>query len=92
MAIVRVETLEEAQAIRSGRINKKCGALILDPAHPGEPRYLLEKIITGVPFVGQPIDEVPWKPDPTVILVGDGASEMLAAIEKIAPGFTKLVS
>lgn len=80
-----------AQALRSAQISHKRGALILDEDTPGEPEPLVEKIVKGMtlPRKGDiDLSKVPWKDEPSIIVIGDGGAQRLAKIEERFPGFT----
>jgi hypothetical protein len=80
-----------ANALRNNAISNKRGALMVDERSDGEPRYLLEKILAGVALrPGEPADQQKWKPDCTVVLVGDAAAAQLDEFEALAPGFAAL--
>lgn len=85
------ETL--AAAVRNSQIGQGKGALIVRAGDDAEPRHLLEKIIVAValPEDGAPVaaEDVPWKPESTVILVG-GAEDFLEVFESLVPGFNDL--
>jgi hypothetical protein len=78
-----------ANALRNNQISNKNGALLVDDTSDGELDVLLEKLLVGVnlPAVVDNLAELPWKPEPMVILVGDKAS-LLDAFEARLPGFT----
>lgn len=79
-----------ANALRNNQIAFKKGALLVDEQTEGDATPLLEKILAGKALQpGVAASEQPWKPDTTVILVGERAS-MLEQFEELAPGFTKL--
>lgn len=67
------------------------GCLLIDDTQDGEPRHLLEKLIVGValPEDGTPVpvDELPWKHDPQIVIVGDAKAKLLKTFEKLVPGF-----
>jgi hypothetical protein len=88
MIIMNAATFAEAQMHRAAKINAGHGALILDADHPGELPHLIEKLIAGAKFRGEPVDKIAWKPGATVICVGAGGKALLAKIEKLLPGFT----
>lgn len=93
---------EFAATLRSAHLSKPAvdgvpmGALIVNEGQDGEPRYLLEKLMfgeaLGTPGTGDPVpkpaDQIAWKNDPLVVLVGNQI-EMLDEFEALAPGFTK---
>jgi hypothetical protein len=79
-----------ATALRNNQISNKNGALLVDESSDGELDVLLEKLLIGInlPAVVDNLSELPWKPEPMVILVGDKASaEWMAAFEARLPGF-----
>jgi hypothetical protein len=87
-----------ANSLRNQAISEGRGALLVDDTQDGEVRYLLEKIVAGaslgpVPGMGeaipQPAAAIPWKADPSIILVGDKIG-LLGEFEALAPGFTEL--
>lgn len=55
-----------------------------------EPKVLLEKLLSGANYAplaeGQKVKDLPWKPDPLVIVVGKMAG-ILDEFEKLLPGF-----
>lgn len=77
-----------ANALRNNQISNKNGALLVDDTSGGELDVLLEKLLVGVnlPAVVDRLHDLPWKPNPMVILVGDKAS-LLADFEARLPGF-----
>lgn len=78
-----------AVALRNNCISNGRGALLVDEDQDGELRPLLEKIIVGVALPPEgPVDagDVPWKPEPSIIVVGKKA-KILDKFEKIVPGF-----
>lgn len=78
-----------AAALRNNQITLGKGALLIDEQQEGELQHQLEKIIIAEPLKpGTPAADVPWKPDPLVILVGAKANT-LEQIEALAPGFTE---
>jgi hypothetical protein len=80
-----------ANALRNNAISNGRGALMVDENSDAELRYLLEKILDGVVLrPGVPAAEQKWKPNCTVVLVGDRAYETLADFEILAPGFAQL--
>lgn len=85
------ETL--ANSVRNSQVSQGKGALIVRLGCTDEPRHLLEKIIVAValPADGTPVsaEDVPWKPESTVILVG-GAEDFLEVFESLVPGFNDL--
>lgn len=74
---------------------KPNGSLLLDEPQDGEPRYLIEKLLHGdtLPSDGSPVkaDELNWKHDPQVIIVGKKQEKLLETFEELVPGFTKRV-
>lgn len=77
-----------AQYLRSKQVDagKGCTIILQDEQHPlvGQ----LEKIVSGMPLhAGMKLEEIPWKPDPLIILVGEG--NWLARVERHLPGFTE---
>jgi hypothetical protein len=77
-----------ATALRNNQISNKNGALLVDESSGGELDILLEKLLVGInlPAVVTNLAELPWKPEPMVILVGDKAA-LLADFEARLPGF-----
>jgi hypothetical protein len=75
-----------ANALRNNAISFGNGALLIDENVEAEPKALLEKIIKGVPLSTTKIEDLPWKHDPQIILVGN-ASHYLALFEELVPGF-----
>lgn len=71
------------------------GALLIDDGQAGEPRHLIEKLLHGdaLPADGTPVpaDQLNWKNDPQVIIVGKKQEKLLAQFEKLVPGFAKKV-
>lgn len=87
-----------ANSMRNTQIGNGKGALLVDDTQDGEARYLLEKLVVGIPLgeksgegpaVPRPAADIPWKDDPVIIFVGDKIA-LLDEFEKIAPGFTKM--
>jgi hypothetical protein len=87
-----------ANSMRNTAISNGRGALLVDDTNDGEARYLLEKIVAGASLGLEPgrgpatvtaARDIPWKPDPAIIIVGDKI-EMLAEFEEIAPGFIEM--
>ena len=77
-----------ANALRNNAINYKRGALLVDETCDGETIPLLEKIIAGEPLKqGATASEQNWKPESSIIIVGDDAAERLASFEEMVPGF-----
>ena len=77
------------QALRAAAINAGNGALFINDQSDGEVAHLLEKIIIAMPFVpGTPIDEIPWKPNPHIIVVQSKVGR-LKDIEDAVPGFSE---
>lgn len=66
------------------------GFLLVDADNDGEAKPLLEKLIhhAALPDHPVPVDSVPWKHDPQVVLIGSKA-KLLDEFEKLVPGFTK---
>jgi hypothetical protein len=82
-----------ANAMRNTRIGQGCGCLLVDEAQDGSPKVLIEKILVGIEVpkaAPADITALPWKKDPTVIMVGDKQA-MLAEFEKMLPGFIDLM-
>lgn len=76
-----------AVALRNNQITLGKGALLIDESQDGELQHLLEKIIAGDALApGTAADQINWKPEPLVILVGARES-MLTEIEQMVPGF-----
>lgn len=77
-------------ALRNNAIAARKGALLIDEDQAGDPIHLLEKIIAGDPFKpGTKAEDVKWKPDSQIILIGPAGSKRLEELEAICPGFTK---
>lgn len=87
MKIVEMATFADAQLARGQKITAREGALILSDLG-GEPQHLIEKIMDGQRFVGQPLNQIKWKKNPVVYVVGAAGKKLLAQIEAMAPGFT----
>jgi len=65
------------------------GALLIEEGFQGEIKGLLEKIIKGEELkFGAKLEEIPWKPNPEVIVIGSGIG-VLDDIETLLPGFKK---
>lgn len=78
-----------ANALRNNAINYKRGALLVDENCDGETVPLLEKI-AGEPLKqGVDASEQNWKPESSIIIVGDGAAARLASFEELVPGFAE---
>ncbi len=76
-----------AVALRNNQITNGKSALLIDEQQDGELLHLIEKIIAGDPLKpGTAADQINWKPEPLVILVG-ARETMLAEIEQMVPGF-----
>lgn len=88
-----------ANALRNGASAQKRGVLMLDESTTGDPKHLLEKLISELTFedcmrlaavkgIGKEklIEVIPWKPDPVVIAVGD-REKLLDDFERAIPGF-----
>ncbi len=81
---------EMANALRDRAISNKRGGLIVDEQTEGEDQHLLEKIIAGDALVpGTKADDVNWKPDSSIIVVGKHGLAKLAAFEEMVPGLKK---
>lgn len=61
MAILKVEDFGTAQRLRGDQINQGGGALILDASKPGTFKHMLEKLIKGQKYAGQPYHKINWK-------------------------------
>lgn len=65
------------------------GVLLVHEDQKGELHHQLEKIIYGAPYNSEvPVDKIPWKTDPLIIVVGNKLA-VLKEFEKLVPGFTK---
>lgn len=74
---------------------KPNGSLLVDEDQDGDPRHLLEKLLHGdaLPTDGSPVkaEQLNWKNDPQVIVVGKKQEKLLDTFEKLVPGFAKKV-
>jgi hypothetical protein len=61
MPIIKVDTFEEAQQRRGEQIDAGGGCLLIDASLKAETVPLIEKLIDGEPFKGEPIGEIKWK-------------------------------
>ncbi len=83
-----------ATALRNSQISQRQGALLIDDkADVSELNHHIEKIIDGEPLVpGTEASKIKWKKSPLVVLVGsERSTKLLAEIEKLVPGFSKVM-
>lgn len=94
-----------ASALRNNKINQREGALLIDEHMDLQdigPH--IEKILVGATFPKDPppspaeswLDDgpngkplLPWKTNPTIIVTGDRAEDVLARLESVLPGLKK---
>lgn len=77
-------------AIRNTQISNHRGALLIDDdSKDAEAKPLIEKLINGAPLIqGVDLSSLPWKENPTIILIGDTGAAKLKELEAAAPGLT----
>lgn len=78
-----------ANALRNNHINQKKGVLLIDETQEGDVKAQIEKLLVGIVLpesVPSNLKDLPWKPDPMIIVVNSKIS-ILEAFEKLVPGF-----
>lgn len=83
-----------ANALRNKALNYRVdgtdesSSLLIDENQNGDLKGLLEKIIRGDQLqFGQTVDEINWKANPQIIVVGEFGAARLEEIERLLPGF-----